>query len=361
MSAGVIICLTILGVVLLTDVSLSLCLRLNFKSFQSKAGFEPMVSILVAARNEEENVAACIESLLRLEYPSDKLEILVGDDMSLDDTAEIVKGFAVESNLVRLYSMDSNVQYSKGKANVLAHLAKHATGDFFFITDADCQVNPGWIKGLLSAYDEQVGIGVGVTDVNSIWQSMDWLFALGMIKSLHDLNTPVVAMGNNMFVTRKAYESVGGYESIPFSITEDLELFKQVKKQGFETKHVVSPDSLVVTRGTKGLINLLRQRKRWLKGALQLNPAIVILLLMQALYYPAILILVFLQLPTAFLIFSVKSVLQASIVAIMATKIKKPKPIFRLVLFEFYQTYVAIISSLFYLLPQPVIWKGRKY
>lgn len=361
MNAVEIICIIVLGVVVLTDVSLSICLNFNFRSFKPKPDFEPSISILVAARNEGENIGNCIEALLKLNYPVDKYEILIGDDLSSDNTADVVKRFESESDHVRLFHVDSQVKYSKGKANVLAYLAKEANGDFFFITDADCEVNPDWLKGLLASYREEVGISVGITDVDTVWQSMDWLFALGMIKSLHDLNTPVVAMGNNMFVTRKAYEAVGGYESIPFSVTEDLELFRQVQKKGFSTTHVVSPKSLVVTKGTKGLINLLRQRKRWLMGALQLNPAIVTLLLMQALYYPAWLVLAFFHLPLAGAIFLLKSILQASIVQRVAGKIKDPKSIFHLLIFEFYQTFVAIISSFFYLIPQPIIWKGRKY
>ncbi|MEM1406668.1 MAG: glycosyltransferase [Bacteroidota bacterium] len=355
-----VVCLILL-IVVLTDLLLLLSWFFRYKRFPMEETYQPFISILVAARNEENTIALCLQSLIDLNYPKDKYEILVGNDQSTDATASILKEWQSKHGKIKVYHIDEQLGSAKGKANVLAHLTKEARGEFFFMTDADCTVNPSWLKALLGAYKNKVGIVVGITDVNSVWQGMDWLFALGMIKALHDLNNPVVAMGNNMFVTRQAYEAIGGYESIPFSVTEDLELFRQVKKKGYQTRHVASAESTVLTQGISGLMNLLSQRKRWLTGAIQLHPAIVFLLLMQALYYPALTGLFFIEWPLAILIFVLKALLQALIVNKVAQTIRRPKKVGHMVLFEFYQSYVALVSSVYFLLPSPVRWKGRKY
>ncbi|MEM7109588.1 MAG: glycosyltransferase [Bacteroidota bacterium] len=361
MSLVLIITLSISGVVIITDTLLVLCWIFRFKHFPVENKYEPFISILVAARNEEKNIEDCIKSLLKLDYPRNKYEILIGNDQSTDGTAAVLARSKSENPEVQIIEIVDQVGRTKGKANVLAQLAKTAKGDFLFMTDADCRVSPLWLRSLLGCYSKGVGIGVGVTDVTNVWQGMDWLFALGLIKALHDLNNPVVAMGNNMFVTREAYEAVGGYESIPFSVTEDLELFKQVKRKGFQTRHIASSESTVLTKSTNGLLNLLQQRKRWLAGAIQLHPAIVFLLLMQALYYPAIVLILFLWMPVGIVIFFSKALIQSLIVYKVGRTIRRPKQIIQLIFFEFYQSYVALISSFYFLLPLRVIWKGRKY
>ncbi|MEM9855909.1 MAG: glycosyltransferase [Bacteroidota bacterium] len=360
-NAVVIIALSIALVVIATDSLLVLCWVFRFRRFEIEKDYEPLISILVAARNEEENLDRCLTSLLSLDYPADKLEILIGNDDSTDGTSLILAEWKAKSQMIQTFDIKTQTGNTKGKANVLAQLAKESKGEFLFITDADCQVGPLWVRSLLGCYEDEVGIGVGVTDVQNIWQGMDWLFALGLIKALHDLDNPVVAMGNNMFVTRKAYDAVGGYESIPFSVTEDLELFKQVKKKGFKTRHIASVESTVLTNSTKGILNLLRQRKRWLAGAVQLHPGIVFLLLVQALYYPAIVLLLFLWTPFGISIFTIKGLIQALIVFKVGNTIRRPKRGLPLILFEFYQLYVALVSSFYFLLPTRVVWKGRKY
>lgn len=351
----------ITGIAIVAAAILLFCLTFNFKTYSRTLDDTPFVSILVAARNEENNISKCIDSLLAIDYPADRYEILVGDDDSSDRTYEIIKGYTDGSPRVKGIHVKEALGKAKGKPNVLAHLAHKAKGEFLFITDADCQVNRNWIHGLLAAYGPGVGIVVGITGVKSMWQNMDWLFALGMIKGLHDLGKPVVTMGNNMCITKEAYEGVGGYESIPFSVTEDLELFKEVNKLGYRTRHAVSGESYVRTEPVKGLTRLFRQRKRWLTGAVQLPLFVVFLLLIQAMYYPSIIVAFFLNWKIALAIFTVKALVQLSIVKSISYKIHTHISAFYLMAFEFYQIAVAMLSSVYFLFPTPIYWKGRKY
>ncbi|WP_157494090.1 glycosyltransferase [Fulvivirga imtechensis] len=325
-------------------------------------GVWPTVSILVAARNEAPNIIRCLDSLTRLEYPADKLEILIGDDASEDDTCQIAVDFARNNTRIKVLPIKEKLGNARGKANVLARLAKEATGDLYFITDADVSVPPGWIKGMLRGARPGVGIVTGLTGVaDNKMQHIDWLFALGMVKVITDLKYPVTTMGNNMYVTKEAYQSVGGYETIPFSITEDFELFKQVRKEGYDVVQLYNNNVLAWSKGVKGFFNLLNQRKRWMHGAVQLPWPIVSLLTFQAFYFPAVLSLLFLDPYLATAIFVVKVLVQDCFIVLLHRRLKIRIAYGALLLYEFYSLILSLLSSIFFLIPVKIMWKGRKY
>lgn len=333
----------------------------RLKKYGQPVGHLPKVSILVAARNEEKNIRECLKSLAALHYPQDKYEVLVGDDHSTDRTFEIASALCEDHPQIKVVKIGENLGYARGKANALAHLAREATGEFYFITDADCRVRRDWIQSLLSAQDIPVGIVIGTTAVDSPWQNMEWLLALGMIKVFSDLGRPVTAMGNNMYITKEAYDSVGGYEAVPFSVTEDYELYKQVKKKGYLTRQVVNEGSLAITKPAPTLAKLMQQRRRWMQGGVQLPPLTLLFLLLQVLYYPALIFIGIHSWPLGLSIFLLKSSAQALLIGLVAYQVKRPVPWVQLVFFEFYSAAIAWLTSLYYILPFKVEWKGRKY
>ena len=124
-------------------------------------------------------------------------------------------------------------------------------------------------------------------------QMLDWSLALGMVKIVSGWKIPVTGVGNNMMISKAAYNEVGGYKNIPFSVTEDFALFQAVAKKGYHYQQLANEGSLVRTFAIKGFWNLMNQRKRWMSGALKLPPFMVALLVFQALYYPAMLAMIF--------------------------------------------------------------------
>ena len=114
-------------------------------------------------------------------------------------------------------------------------------------------------------------------------------------------------MGNNMIVSKEAYRSVGGYESLPFSITEDFELFKHINKKGYQCLHIFKKEVVGQTLPINGFINLLNQRKRWMKGAVDLPWQMVGLLILQVCFYPCLIILSFMMPVVALKLFIIKT------------------------------------------------------
>ena len=105
------------------------------------------ISVLIAARNESKNIAACIDSLKALNYPSEYYEVLIVDDHSEDNTAAIVE--SKSNKTIRLLRLP---HHQKGKKKALAYAVEAAKGTLIVCTDADCLVPSDWLMYIASFY-----------------------------------------------------------------------------------------------------------------------------------------------------------------------------------------------------------------
>ncbi len=235
----------------------------------------PSATVIVAARNEEENIRECLVSLDNLIYPKEKLEIIIVDDFSTDATNSIVSEFISDKPKFKLIQPQKQFGEVKGKANALANAIEIATGEIILTTDADCIVSPTWAKTLASYYyDESVAMVCGFTHQTNAtafegMQAVDSIFLLSAASGTMNLGHPISCIGNNMSYRKSVYEEIGGYASIPFSVTEDFVLlmaFQNLKK--YKIIYPLDPESLVVSKACKDLKTLYRQRKRWGVGGL---------------------------------------------------------------------------------------------
>lgn len=260
-------------------------------------GFLPKVSILLAARNEKEFILNVLQSLAGLDYPQEKLEIWIGDDHSTDGMEQVILPF-IEDKPAFFYVRIDEEEPSllQGKARILEFLAQKATGEYFFFTDADMQLPNQWVKGMLSGFNEsEIGVVVGMSVVKnkgifSALQGLEWLSVLSVMHVLGKWKVPSTGMGNNMAVTRKAWETVGGYTEIGFSIVEDYALYKAILEKGFGFSHLFSRDILAFTEPPT---RFFKQRKRWLQGALSTKTLLLIPASLQILLFPVLLLLGF--------------------------------------------------------------------
>ncbi|MBK0402593.1 glycosyltransferase [Adhaeribacter sp. BT258] len=325
------------------------------------------VSILIAARNEEHTIIRCLQAIEKLDYPAELIEVLIGDDASTDQTHNVVAAYIAGKPNFKLISITGKLGQAHGKANVLAHLTKRATTGYFFITDADVAVPPGWVNAMLAAQKSGAGIVTGITAVcgqqfAERMQRLDWLNSLGLIQVVSDLNLPVSTMGNNMLVTRQAYESTGGYECIKFSVTEDIALFREVLKRGFGFKNLYEPAVLAETLPPGNWRTLLHQRKRWMQGIIYLPLIMKLVLILYASFY-VFLIPLFWRVPAAVALglLLLKWLFQSIFILVSLQKLKQRTSFKDLVLFEGYQLVITVSMLAFYFLPGKVNWKGRKY
>lgn len=348
---------------LLMDGLLIVLFVFNFKKYAPvDTTALPTVSILVAAKNEEETVNRCIDSLLKLSYPQDKLEILIGNDASDDNTLAEINVYDDKYTHIRVLDIKDKIGDQHGKANVILQLAREAKGECYLVTDADMALPTDWVQYMVSAMQKNVGLAIGVTQVQeNRFQDLDWLYALCMIKVVTDLGLPVTGMGNNMIISKEAYEAAGGYEALPFSITEDYELFRHINGKGYQCAHVFQEEVLGTTLPIRGFFNLLNQRKRWMKGAAKLPIPMLLLLSLQPGFYIGIIGMLILFPKMALLLLTLKFVLRFLLMTSIRTRLNISFRFLSVAFYEMYGFFLVIASGLYYLLPTKIVWKGREY
>lgn len=325
----------------------------------------PRVSILVAARNEEAAIERCLASLARLNYPAERLEILIGDDASTDDTCAVVQRFIADKPQFRLLFVGQRLGTAHGKSNVLAHLCRAATTDYFLFTDADMALGPEWVHTMLGAAAPGVGVVTGSTTAGGNLfgrlQGLDWLFGLNLIRVLTDVGVPVTAVGNNMLVTRAAYASIGGFEALAFSITEDLQLFAQIVAQGWKFRNLMAPHALGISVPQPTVRHLLHQRKRWMKGAGRLPWQMGLLFSFYACFYTVLGWSGLLPLGTLGALYAAKVLCQTLFLAITLRQAGHRELLGVLLLYEFYLLAMSLAVLAYSAWPGPVEWKERRY
>jgi len=246
----------------------------------------PFVSVIVAARNEEKNIFSCLESLNNLIYPANKLEVIIVDDASNDKTFSIIRDFIkVKTGFKAICLNEETSSKLKGKVRAMAEGIKISTGEIILTTDADCTVNPLWAKTIASYYQEDIGLVNGYTSqsVNGAFsgmQAIDFIYLLFIASGTINLGKPVSCIGNNMSFRKKAYEETGGFEKLPFSVTEDFLLLNSINKlKKYKLIYPLNKDSLVISNPNTSIKELFNQKKRWAVGGLDTPPAGILLML----------------------------------------------------------------------------------
>lgn len=238
--------------------------------------YEPSVSVIVAARNEEEHIGDCIASLLQLDYPPAKLEIIIVNDNSTDQTANRISSFLGKSPSLKMLTVVPGAGTMRGKANALAQGIHQSSGEILLFTDADCTVPRQWVRTTVQYFTDDVGVVGGFTllKANRIFegiQSLDWIFLFSLASSMAGLNRPLTAIGNNVSIRRAAYTAVGGYEVIPFSVTEDYALVHTIyQNTTYRVVFPINPDTVVISSACQTMHHLYHQKQRWGVGGLDM-------------------------------------------------------------------------------------------
>ena len=333
----------------------------------------PMVSILIAARNEENNITDLLKSIIKLSYPKEKTQILIGNDSSADNTAGVVDKFLAglsegDRNAFKMLTIGKQVAHLKGKTNVLAQLAPHATGEYLFFTDADVEVPVHWIEQMMTLLNEKpgekkAGVATGITLVkNSNWfeacQAIEWFFALKIMKTMTDIKIPSTAMGNNMMVLKEAYWAVGGYEGIGFSIVEDYALYKAIIDKGYDYKQGFDTSVMTITKPPP---KYFEQRKRWVAGGFSTGSLLIFPALLQGFAVPLLLLLGFFYWQVPVFVFGLSLLINLIVgyqilAQLQQLRLFRYMPVYTVYMYLFW--FLQLIS---YFLPTKLVWKGRSY
>lgn len=191
----------------------------------------PPVSVIVPVRNRPEDIQACLDSLTVLDYPAEKLEIIVVDDASEDNTAEVVEQYP-DVRLLRM-TRQRQASFCRNRA------AEIARGEILAFIDSDCLADPAWLKQLVPAFlDPSLGALGGLVDAAWEEKGLDRYekvkssLKMGSLFKRSDQGERFFYVPTCNFLVRKAvFTDLGGFRETLY-VGEDVDLCWRLQDAG---------------------------------------------------------------------------------------------------------------------------------
>ncbi len=225
------------------------------------------VSVIVPARNEARHIIACLNSILRQQYPSHQFEIVVIDDHSEDDTAVLVK--SLTDPRIKLLSAAAG---QKGKKHALTLGITQASGELIVTTDADCIVPEQWLASIVSVYVGQQAAFIASPVVFSKgtsglehFQELDFLGTMILTGVGIQQAWFYLSNGANLAFPKAVFAELGGYKGVDNLASGDdlLFLHKVVQRYPEKVRFNKSREAIVATEPEKRFRDFFWQRIRW--------------------------------------------------------------------------------------------------
>ncbi len=241
----------------------------------------PLVSVLIPARNEEENIRDCLSSILNQDYPN--FEVLVLDDNSKDKTSGIVQNIAEGDKRVRLIHGAILPEGWAGKCFACHQLSKNANGEWLLFVDADTISKPHLIRGtldiavnnhvsMLSGFPQQQVSGLTqkiVIPILFYFMVMSWFPLWLLHRSKKPL--PTLAIGQFLLFNRNEYMRIGGHEVVKSRIMEDVWFAIEMSRRGGRTLSV-DLSKAMTTRMYKTIGTMTEGCVKWFYSVAALSP-----------------------------------------------------------------------------------------
>jgi cellulose synthase/poly-beta-1,6-N-acetylglucosamine synthase-like glycosyltransferase len=231
----------------------------------------PSCSILIPAHNEEKVIGATIESMLHLEYPKDKLQIIVINDGSNDTTKKIIQQYASRDPRVQLFDIPKG-EGGKGKSRTLNLGLKQAKGDIIAIYDADNTPDKDSLRYLVAQLLDHKELGAVIGKFRTVNKNATLLTRFINIETLsfqlmlqagrwqmHGIST---LPGTNFVMWNHLIQKLGGWDED--ALTEDSELSIRIYEEGYKIKFI--PYAVTYEQEPQKWSVWIKQRMRWVLG-----------------------------------------------------------------------------------------------
>ena len=247
----------------------------NIKESKSKL----FISVVVAARNEEDNIANLIASFQHQSYPTDLFEIIIVNDFSTDKTVEVIQ--QINFSNVRLlhlsdYIKDGSINSYKKKAIEIGVAA--SKGELIVTTDADCTVKTDWLTKIAVFFEQHqpdmIVMPVLIkhnTSFIQLFQSIDFMCMQGITGAAIHKGLHGMCNGANLAYTKKIFQEVGGYKGVDKQASgDDMMLLHKISANAKnKISYLKSPSVIVETAPVNTFKEFVHQRIRWASKATQ--------------------------------------------------------------------------------------------
>lgn len=235
------------------------------------------ISIIIPARNEEENIGYCLQSIIEQSYPAHLFEVLVVDDHSTDKTAAIIKSYA--SNNVKLISLKDYLsanEINSYKKKAIEISIQQSNGELIVTTDADCIFPKNWLTTIASFYESKrpafivmpVLISYGKKMIE-VFQSLDFMTLQGITGASVHKKFHSMCNGANLAYTKEAFIAVNGFKGIDnIASGDDMLLMHKIYNQfPNNIEYLKSREVIVTTNPVSTIQQFFNQRIRWASKA----------------------------------------------------------------------------------------------
>ena len=335
---------------------------------------EEFVSLIIPFRNEAANILNSLSSIIKLEYPKEKFEVIFVNDFSDDNSVELLCNAPKPEN-IRVFSVPEDYSKYQHKKRAIRFGIENSRGEIIVTTDADCIHSPVWLKTLLSRFDKETGFMSGpveFTDEPNLFSSMQKLEFSGLVLTgagLIGINAPLICNAANIAYRRKAFDQTGGfYYKTSLSSGDDELLMQKIKKEtNYKIRFCMDKNAIVETAPNKDINQFYNQRKRWAsKGLFYSDRLLVLKLILIFLFYLSLPIqiilgivlnpLFFITLITALVIKAMMEYLIIRTGALKLFSLKILRPFIAAEILHIPYILIAGISGIF----GNYLWKDRK-
>ena len=243
------------------------------------------VSILIAARNEEDKIGKTIDDILAQDYDKNLVEIIVVDDHSTDLTSKIILSYAKDG--VKLIILNEANALNSYKKKAIQTAIGEATGKLIITTDADCRMGTEWLKTVVNYYEtynyKMISSPVAYFEEKSFFenaQTLEFSYLIGLGASTIGNKNPSTCNGANLAYEREAFFEVGGFNGIDDLASGDDELLLHKMAAIYEDKigFLKNTAAVVYTHAKSTLGEFIQQRKRWASKSTRYKEKSVIIL-----------------------------------------------------------------------------------
>lgn len=228
------------------------------------------VTIMIAARNEEDRITYTIDDILAQDYPKHLTEIIIVDDHSTDRTADIIRSYSDRG--VKLLQLKEDKPLNSYKKKAIAKAIDLSTGDFMVATDADCRMGPKWLSSIVSFYEtsEAVMISSPVAyfeekNLFEYMQTLEFAYLIGIGAAFIGNGKASTCNGANFAYRKDVFYEVGGFTGIDDLASGDDELLLQKVAECYPNRigFLKRREAIVYTHAKHSLSEFLQQRRRW--------------------------------------------------------------------------------------------------
>ena len=243
--------------------------RLEKKNYPAVLVPENSFSIVVAFRNEIENLPILLESFIALNYPKHLFEIILIDDFSEDDSWQFVADFQLKNTSIDITLLKNELP---SKKQAIAFAIKNSKNPWIVCTDADCKTPISWLQNFDAFIQKNptkfLAAPVYLKDESGFlnaFQQLDFFSLMGATLGGFGIKKPFMCNGANLCYSKTAFEEVEGFKgNLKIASGDDIFLLEKIlQKHPNEVHFLASTEAAIETQAVKSWKALFEQRIRW--------------------------------------------------------------------------------------------------